>query len=237
MPTVLITGAARGLGLEFARQYAGDWWHVIATVRNPASAGDLHKLCQASEGRVRIEALDVADFAAIDALAARLRDHPIDLIINNAGLFGPKRSAENDPRQSFGQMDFGIWSELLRVNMMAAYKMAEAFVDHVSASDQKKMIAISSTLGSIGKGQGQQYAYASSKAGLNLVMHRLAVDLKPRGIATAVYCPGWVRTAMGGAAAALAPSESVSGLRAQIAKLGPATSGGFFLYDGTPIPW
>jgi NAD(P)-dependent dehydrogenase (short-subunit alcohol dehydrogenase family) len=159
------------------------------------------------------------------------------VVLNNAGLFGPKRAAENDARQSFGHMDFAIWRELLTVNMMAAYKMAEAFVDHVAASDDRKMVAISSTLGSIGVGQGQQYAYASSKAGLNMVMRKLAVDLKPRGIATAVYCPGWVRTAMGGSAAALAPSESVRGLREQIARLNLSTSGGFFLHDGTPIPW
>jgi NAD(P)-dependent dehydrogenase (short-subunit alcohol dehydrogenase family) len=237
MPTVLITGASRGIGLEFARQYAADWWRVIATARDPQSAEDLRKLCQASEGRVRIEALDVSDFGAIDALAEKLRGQPIDVIVNNAGLFGPKRAAENDPRQSFGHMGFALWNELLRVNMMAAYKMAEAFVEHVAASDDKKMVAISSTLGSIGTGQGQQYAYATSKAGLNMVMHRLAVDLKPRGIATAVFCPGWVRTAMGGAAAALTPSESVGGLRAQIAKLTLSTSGGFFLYNGTSIAW
>lgn len=237
MPTVLITGANRGIGLEFARQYAADWWRVIATARRPDEAEDLRKLCNASEGRVKIEALDVSDFAAIDALAEKLRGQSIDVILNNAGLFGPKRSAENDPRQSFGQMDFAIWRELLAVNMMAAYKMAEAFVEHVAASDDRKMVAISSTLGSIGVGQGQQYAYASSKAGLNMVMHKLAVDLKPRGIATAVFCPGWVRTSMGGSAAALSPSQSVRGLREQIARLNLSTSGGFFLYDGTPIPW
>jgi NAD(P)-dependent dehydrogenase (short-subunit alcohol dehydrogenase family) len=237
MPTVLITGANRGIGLEFARQYAADWWRVIATARRPHEAEELRRLCEASEGRLKIEPLDVEDFAAIDRLAEKLRGQPIDVIINNAGLFGPKRSAESDARQSFGHMDFEIWHRLLSVNMMAAYKMAEAFVDHVAASDDRKIVAISSTLGSIGTGEGQAYAYATSKAGLNMVMHKLAVDLKPRGIATAAYCPGWVRTSMGGSAAALAPSESVRGLREQIARLSLGTSGGFFLHDGRPIPW
>lgn len=137
MPTAMITGASRGLGLELARQYAADGWNVIATARNPADSAELQELDKQYPS-LNVHALDVSDFAAIDRLARELKRRPIDILLNNAGVFGPKAKAENDPRQEFGHMDYDIWARLFRVNAMAPMKMAEALIDNISASAQKK---------------------------------------------------------------------------------------------------
>ena len=236
MPTVLITGANRGLGLEFARQYRAAGWQVIATCREPGAAAELQALRTGASG-FELQPLDVADFATIDALAARLAGRPIDVLLNNAGVFGPKPGAERDARQSFGSMDYGIWAEVLRVNLMAPMKMAEAFVEHVAASAQKKIVAISSTEGSSPNAKGGIYAYRTSKAALNMLMQNLAPDLAPRGIATAAFCPGWIRTRMGGEHAPLEAPPSIAGLRRVIDGLTTANSGRFWLWNGQPLPW
>jgi NAD(P)-dependent dehydrogenase (short-subunit alcohol dehydrogenase family) len=236
MPTVLITGANRGLGLEFSRQYRDAGWQVIATCRDPSSAQDLQALNQAPQP-IEIEPLDVADFATIDALAARLAGRPIDVLLNNAGLFGPKPGAEGDPRQNFGSMDYDIWAEVLRVNLMAPMKMAEAFVEHVAASTQKKIVAISSTEGSSPNAKGGIHAYRTSKAALNMLVQNLAPDLAPRGIVTAAFCPGWIRTRMGGANAPLEAPPSIAGVRRVIEGLTPERTGKFWLWDGRSLPW
>jgi NAD(P)-dependent dehydrogenase (short-subunit alcohol dehydrogenase family) len=240
MPTLLVTGANRGLGLEFARQYAADGWRVLACTRVPDAAADLQALAT-REPCVEIHALDVADPAAVGALAARLAGTPIDVLLNNAGLFGPKPGADRDLRQQFGHLDPTVLHDLHRVNAVAPLRMAEAFVEHVAAGVQKKIATISSSIGSIGqaraKGEGGLYAYRMSKAAVNMAMAALATDLAPRGIAIGVYCPGWVQTAMGGPRAPLTPQQSIAGLRARIAELDAARSGRFFLYDGTELPW
>lgn len=235
-PAVLVTGANRGLGLELVRQYAAEGWHVLATARSPAQCAELRALA-AAQPRVELHALDVADFAAIDALATRLEGRPIDVLLNNAGLFGPKARAEKDPRQEFGTMDFDVWAALLRVNAMAPLKMAEAFVRHVAASAQKKIVTITSGVGSIANADGRTIAYRTSKAAANMLMRNLAFDLAPRGIVTAAVCPGWVRTRMGGEGAPLEAAQSIAGVRRVIEGLDPGNSGRFWLYDGTTIPW
>jgi NAD(P)-dependent dehydrogenase (short-subunit alcohol dehydrogenase family) len=233
---VLVTGANRGLGLELARQYAADGWNVLATARSPADCAELRALATA-QPRVELHALDVADFAAIDALAATLAGRTIDVLLNNAGLFGPKAQAERDPRQEFGTMDYDTWAALLRVNTMAPLKMAEAFVGHVAASAQRKIVTITSGVGSIANADGRTIAYRTSKAAANMLMRNLAFDLAPRGIITAAVCPGWVRTRMGGKGAPLEAPESIAGVRRVIAGLERSRSGRFWLYDGTTIPW
>jgi NAD(P)-dependent dehydrogenase (short-subunit alcohol dehydrogenase family) len=236
MPTVLVTGANRGLGLEFTRQYCDAGWQVIATCRDPAGAAELQALRSQHPG-LEIEALDVGDFATIDALAARLAGRPMDVLLNNAGVFGPKPGAEQDLRQNFGSMDYEVWTEVLRVNLMAPMKMAEAFVDHVAASAQKKIVAISSTEGSSPNAKGGIYAYRTSKAALNMLMQNLAPDLAPRGIVTAAFCPGWIRTRMGGPRAPLEAPPSIAGLRRVIDGLTPENSGKFWLWTGERLPW
>ena len=223
MPTVLITGANRGLGLEFARQYAADGWRVIATSRSLEKAAALR-----SQG-AEVHPLDVADTAAVAALGRELQRETIDVLIANAGIAGPRGMKAE-------AIDAAGWAEIFRVNTMAPLALAGAFTAQVARSEQRKVIAITSRLGSIAaNSEGGMYAYRSSKAALNAVWHSFALD--HRELIAAVLHPGWVRTDMGGKSAALGVEESVAGMRRVIAGLGKAESGGFFSYDGSPIPW
>ena len=224
MPTVLITGANRGLGLEFARQYAADGWSVLATVRDPAAAGDLN----ATDG-VTVRALDLdADFFEIDWNAVVGTD-PIDVFINNAGVMGPRQIDTID--------DAAAWLNMLAVNSVAPVVIAKAALPLVAAA-KGKLVAITSRMGSIADNSSGGYiAYRSSKAALNAAWRSLALDVANQGVTAAVLHPGWVQTRMGGQSAPLTPEKSVSSLRRVIASLTPEKSGGFYDYDGSPIPW
>jgi NAD(P)-dependent dehydrogenase (short-subunit alcohol dehydrogenase family) len=225
MPTVLITGANRGLGLELARQYAGDGWQVVATARAPDEADDLRAL----DGDVRVEALDVRDFDAVEHFEGRLGDTAIDVLIANAGTWGPQ--------QIESAADADAWMETFAVNSVAPVLLAQALTGHVEAA-RGKLVAVTSKMGSIAdNGSGGYIAYRASKAALNAAWKSLAIDAGQRGLVAAVIHPGWVRTRMGGESAPLTPAESVAGIRRVIAGLAPADSGGFFNYDGSPIPW
>ena len=239
MPTILITGASRGLGLEFVRQYAGDGWQVIACARDLARTPELGALAAESAGRVSVHALDIADHAAIDALANRTAGAPIDVLLNNAGTMGRHSFAEKGMTiQRFGESDYADWVEIMRINVFAPMKMAEAFVEHVAASAQKKIVTLTSIVGSIGQNTfGSLYAYRSSKAAANCVMHAMAMDLKKRGIVAVPMHPGWVRTDIGGSRAELDVVQSVSGMRRVIAGLTAESSGRFFQWDGREVPW
>lgn len=229
MPTVFITGANRGLGLEMARQYVADGWRVLAGCRDPDKAEALRAL---GNGRgVDIHALDVSDLGQVDALAGRLSGTAIDLLINNAGVLG------GHDHQGFGDIDYDIWEEVLRVNLLAPVKVAEAFADHVAASERKTMAFLSSQLGGIANAGGGFYMYGTSKAALNMAVRSMAVDLKPRGIAVVATHPGWVQTDMGGAGADITPQASVSGLRRVFDSVKPGDSGRFVRYDGVELPW
>ena len=186
MPTVLITGANRGLGLEFARQYALDGWKVLATCRDPNSATELNEL----SGDVQVFPLEVTDFLAIETVARILRGEKIDVLLNNAGVYGSRECG-------FGQTDYDDWAEAFRINTQAPLKMVESFVEQVASSDRKIIASISSRLGSISSNDdGGQYAYRSTKTALNMVNKSLAADLAGQGITTVVYHPGWARTDM-----------------------------------------
>ena len=236
MATVLITGANRGLGLEFVRQYEGDGWDVIACCREPADADRLHAIADEA-GRVRIEALDVSDPAAIDALAAKLDGIAIDVLLNNAGVFGPRVQAEHDWRQCFGHFDYDIWQRVLAVNLLAPMKLSEAFVTHLAASEQRRIVVISSALASIAATEPGNYFYRTSKAAVNMAMATLALDLKPQGISVGIFCPGWVATDMGGRGATLKAADSVASLRQLISRLSPDNSGTFTRYNGEQLSW
>jgi NAD(P)-dependent dehydrogenase (short-subunit alcohol dehydrogenase family) len=238
MPTVLLTGASRGIGLEFALQYAGDGWKVHACCRNPAAAQELAGIAEAASGRVQIHRLDVADFHAIDELADSLDSTAIDVLINNAGTFGRFPFALSSAEQAFGRSDYHDWADVYRVNVFAPMKMAEAFVDHVASSEQKKLVTVSSIMGSIGANSyGGYYVYRSSKTAVNSLMKCLAIDLASRGISVLPLHPGWVRTDMGGADADVDVETSVSGLREVIAGVTMSDSGRFLDYLGAEIPW
>ncbi len=233
MPTVLITGTNRGLGFEFARQYALDGWEVIACCRHPSQAPKLNAIAAASDGRVQVLELDVLDGDAMDALGRQLRNATVDVLINNAGIIGPRRR----PGQGFGNMHYGEWMKVLATNTFAPMKMSEVLVEQVAASDQKKIVTISSTTGSNTESHGSAYAYASSKAAVNMIMTTMARDLKERGIIVALLCPGHVKTDMGDADADVEPEDSIAGMRKQIAKLTLKKTGTFTRYNGEKIAW
>lgn len=209
MTTALITGAGRGLGKELARQYEADGWRVIGTTRRE---------------------FDVKDHSAIRKFARTLEGEPIDLLFCNAGISG-KRG------MTIGAFDYASWEEVLRVNVLGAVAVAEAFAENVAASERKVIAFMSSRLGSIAETTGYTLAYSSSKAALNMVARGFSVLLRARGIIVVALHPGWVRTDMGGEGAPLSPEQSVRGLRKVIAGLTPEDSGKFFSHEGTTIPW
>ena len=228
MPSILITGANRGLGFEFARQYGADGWRVIATCRHPIAAAALQEL--ATAGVVRIIALDVTNLESVRQAATQIEE-PIDIVINSAGI-GGKRD------QKTGNVDYESWREVLNVNTMGPLRVTEALVDHLARSERKLVVTITSGMGSITDNtSGASIPYRSSKAAVNMVMRTVALDLAPRGITSVVINPGWVKTDMGGPSAPLTPTESVSAMRRLIGKLGPAQSGKFFNHDGREYPW
>lgn len=227
--TLLITGANRGLGLEFVKQYAEAGWQVIACCRWPDDARELQALAERSGDQVEIHPLDVADFEEIDALALIMQGRPIDLLINNAGVY---------PQSNFGEVDYEAWAEAFHINSMAPMKMAEAFVSHIAASNLKKIVTVSSKMGSLDDNtSGSSYIYRSTKTAVNMVMKSLAIDLKPMGIASTILHPGWVRTDMGGPNGLIDAPESVAGMRRVIENLTLENSGRFVAYDGKEVPW
>ncbi|MDP6437389.1 MAG: SDR family oxidoreductase [Gammaproteobacteria bacterium] len=236
MSTVLITGANRGLGLEFVRQYARRGWDVLACCR--VVSGELQALADKYRS-VQLHTLDVADHAAIDTLATGLEGTAIDLLLNNAGFLGRVPfTGGGAEHQAFGNSDFEDWAQVLRVNVFGPMKMAEAFVGHVAASDQKKIVTLSSMLGSHGLNtDGGLYAYRTSKAAVNMVMHSLGIDLKDRGILAVAMHPGWVRTDMGGPNADIGAEEAVAGIIRVIDKLGEQHLGQLLAYDGSVLPY
>jgi NAD(P)-dependent dehydrogenase (short-subunit alcohol dehydrogenase family) len=224
MPTILITGAGRGLGLELARQYAGDGWSVIGTVRNPAGEAALAKV------GARALSLDLGDTAQVKRLPKQLKDTPIDVLFCNAGISGKRGMA-------LGSFDYADWEHVLRVNLLGVGAVIEALIQNVAASERKTVAVMSSRLGSITETSGMTLPYSTSKAALNLLARGLAATLAPRGIIVAALSPGWVKTDMGGASAPLTPEKSVRGLRKVIDGLRPGDSGKFLSYDGATIPW
>ena len=229
MPTVLITGANRGLGLEFCRQYADKGWNVIACCRNPGQAGELKALGQRNEP-VRVEALDVAHLEQIDSLSKKLSDTSIDVLINNAGIYGD--------RHGFGQLDYQAWLNTLVINTQAPMKMAEAFLPQIKCGGKKLIVNISSLMGSIsGNGSGGSILYRSSKAALNAAMKSLSIDLRDQDVGVLILHPGWVKTDMGGANALIDSKTSVGGMCAVIGGFTLAQSGAFIKHDGKPMPW
>lgn len=229
--TILITGANRGIGLELARQYAAGGWRVHACCRQPERASELRALAGSAAGRVTVHSLDVTDSNAIAALADALRGSPIDILLNNAGVSGV--SGEH-----LGNLSESEWTEVLRVNTIAPFMMAGAFLDHVKLSSSRIIATISSKMGSIAdNGSGGRYAYRSSKTAVNMVMKSLAVDLREAGVIAVTLNPGWVRTRMGGTGAPLAVEESAAGLRNVLDRIKLEDSGSFLNHDGSVIPW
>ena len=234
MPTVLITGSNRGLGLEFAIQYAQDGWNAIATCRNPDKADRLSALA-AENSSLSIEMMDVADHGSVDALAEKLAGTPIDILVNNAGI-----ASDDFEKQMLGGFDFDAWTYMFRTNTLGPLKVSEAFASNVSGGDINKIAAVSSTVGSLSEMNDYPvYPYAKSKAALNKAMRLMAEQLRDRGIAVICLCPGHAKTDMGHKAegASVEVDDSVSGMHKQIDDLSMDTSGIFIRYNGEIIAW
>ena len=228
MNTVLITGANRGIGLEFTKQYAADGWKVLACCRHSQSAMALQALAQ-SHNNITTYSLDVADFAQINALALQLKHESIDLLINNAGFY---------PSSSFGDVDYDAFAAGFKINSMAPLKMAEAFVQHITRSQLKQIATLSSKMGSIDdNSSGESYSYRASKCAVNMVMKSLSIDLKPYGISVVTLHPGWVQTDMGGSNAMINTQTSVAGMRQVIANINLSNTGKFMAYNNKEIAW
>jgi NAD(P)-dependent dehydrogenase (short-subunit alcohol dehydrogenase family) len=238
--TVVVTGANRGLGFEFARQYAARGWKVIATARNPDEARALRELA-ADNPQVRIEALDVADMASVDAFAARLEGEPVDVLINNAGVFG-------DPSKfQLGSIDHGEFDKFFRTNSLGPLKVTEALLPNLRAGRARKVTAITSLAGSFayaenGPPMRGHYYYRASKAALDLILVILASDLRAEGFTVVALSPGQVDTAGIGLRERGVPGivdieRSVGGMIDVLERVTPAESGGYFRWSGEPLQW
>jgi NAD(P)-dependent dehydrogenase (short-subunit alcohol dehydrogenase family) len=204
--TILITGCNRGLGLELTRQFAADDWKVVATCRDLDRAEEL-KALERQYPKLQVYTLDVTDYQQMAQLAERLQGEPIDILLSNAGYYGPKGTL-------FGRVDRDEWRKVLEANTIAPYMLAETFCANVAASERKLIAVISSKVGSIAdNSSGGGYIYRTSKTAVNQVVKSLSVDLAERGITVVALHPGWVQTDMGGPRALISPEESVSGLK------------------------
>lgn len=226
MPTAVITGANRGLGLEFTSVYLAAGWSVHAGCRNPMRADELKKL----KGDLHIHALNVDDEKDTKALAKSLGNEPIDLLLNNAGIYG-KRDLK------VGTFDHEEFLHVLKTNVVAPIRLAETLVENVAHSKLKKMAFVTSRMGSIAMNAGGSMPYRTSKAALNMAVSCFSMDVKLRGITCILLHPGWVKTDMGGPNAAIGIPESIAGMKQVIERTGHEDSGKFYDYQGQPIPW
>ena len=227
---VLVTGANRGLGLEFVKQYAEDGAMVFACCRDPGSAKALRRISDEAGGKVSFHALEVTDAKSVGALGKAFTDEPIDVVINNAGIYGPANQSADD-------MDFDGWAKTFAVNTLAPLRVAQAFHASLKKGRGKKLVTITSRMGSTRENGGGYLAYRSSKAAVNNAMRGVSLGWKDDGIIVTLLHPGWVKTDMGGRNADLEPHESVAGMRRVIAKLSASDSGRFLDYRGEELPW
>ena len=219
MPSILITGTNRGIGLELARQYAADGWNVIATARE--TSPELEAL------PVRVEPLELTDLEAVAALGGRI-EAPLDLLIANAGTWIPEQAESAEEARE--------WAAMMVANCIAPYLLAKAVLPRVVEA-KGKLVALTSGMGSIWESSGGYVPYRTSKAALNMAWHSLAIEAKPLGVVAAVIDPGWVKTRMGGPNAPILPERSVGDMRRLIERLGPGQSGKFLKRDGSEHAW
>ena len=230
MARILITGANRGLGLEFVERYLKSGNDVIATYRNEETSFDLIKMSN-ERSNLKLLQLDVSSNKSLNSFAGNLGDSPIDIFINNAGVYGPRNS-------SFENVDEENWIPAIKVNAIAPLLLTQLIIKNIRAGTDKKLIYITSKMGSIDDNKGGgAYVYRSSKTALNAVVKSLSVDLKNENIAVALIHPGWVKTDMGGPNALIERDTSVRGMTEVISNLDITSTGNFYNYDGSIIPW
>ena len=240
-PTVFITGSNRGIGFAFVKHYSQDGWNVIATCRNPDQAEDLKTLSR-NFSNIFIEEMDVTDLAEIAHLAQKYKDKPIDILINNAGILG------NLTKQSFGELDYELFQKVMAVNTFGPLKIAEIFAENVAISDQKKIVSITSGLGSMAiMGNSERFFfYRMSKSALNMGVLALNASLKSKGIIAALISPGMVDTQLLDESGyrgnnKVSPEESAAGLVKVIDNISletmKKTRGRPTNFDDMILPW
>ena len=228
---VLITGASRGIGLEMVKYGIEHNWRIFACCRHPQQAETLLSVAKLANGGVSVHVADMYELATIQALSYELRNEAIDILINNAGIYGSDKN-------KFGHVDVQSWINTFQVNTIAPMKIAEALIEQVRMGERKIIACMSSKMGSMAdNGSGGSYIYRSSKAALNAVVKSMAVDLKEEGIKCVALHPGWVKTDMGGPNAEISTRESVNNLFDILLSLKDHDSGRFIDIDGTDIPW
>lgn len=239
MSTVLITGANRGIGLEFVNQYAADGWTVIACCRDLKGEGaaDLRAIADGADGRVTLEVMDMLDHASIEAVAEKYKDTPIDVLLNNAGIIGPVPIQDHLGAQHFGTIDYEVWDTVIRTNTFAPIKMAEAFLENVLVSKQKKIITLSSTVGSFQEDVTPAFCYCTSKTAVTKAVQLLSEALKDKGVVAMAFCPGHVKTRMGVGGATVEIPDSVTGMRGLIAGFTISDTGTFRRFNGDTVAW
>ncbi len=231
MATVLITGSARGIGFELVKQYAAAGDRVYATTRTPASADALNAFAADSDGLVTVHAMDVGDMASVQAFAEEIGDTPLDIVINNAGVWGGLET------QIFDNMDYDNWAFEFNVMAMGPWRVMQTFWDNVLASDQKKIVTMTSQVSAHAYDHIVGYSYASAKAAVNRLVTALAEEKKDTGITLALMHPGWVKTDMAGDVADIEPVESAIGVHKVINEMTHADTGKFLKWDGGIHPW
>jgi NAD(P)-dependent dehydrogenase (short-subunit alcohol dehydrogenase family) len=230
MANILITGSNRGIGLEFVSQYLERGDTVFASCRDPQGADRLQEL-QTDDLRLRILQLDVSQPHGFAGFAASLEGQAIDVFINNAGVYGPRSAG-------FGEITEQDWLPVLQVNTIAPLLLTQSLIANFKQGTDRKLVYVTSKMGSIADNtSGASYIYRSSKTALNQVVKSLSADLAADGLTAVVVHPGWVQTDMGGPNALIDTQTSVNGMIAVIDGLNSSDSGGFFNYDGNPIPW
>ena len=231
MTTILITGAARGIGYELAKQYAEAGDRVYATTRNPDSAQQLNALAAASDGRLTVHRMDVGDAASVKACAKALNGAPIDVLINNAGVWGGLDT------QTFQNMDYENWAYEFNVMAMGPFRVIQELLPNVLAGEQRKIVTMSSQVAAHVYDHVIGYSYASAKAAVNRLMTALATELEDQGVIVVPMHPGWVKTEMAGDVADIEPEESAQGVRDVIARMTLAESGKFLKWTGDVHSW
>jgi NAD(P)-dependent dehydrogenase (short-subunit alcohol dehydrogenase family) len=242
MPSALITGANRGIGLEFVRQYLSEGWHVYAACRDPERADQLQAMARDAGGRLGLLRIDVTNADEVKAAAGRIKGKPLDVLINNAGLVEPvfygsgAYEGKDDP--DLRNYDYDGWLDVLNTNLLGSARVCGAFVDNLAAGQRPVAVMMASTLASIsGTWQAGRYAYRTSKAALNMLTRSAGEWYQSRGIILVSISPGWTQTDMGGPKATNTVDQSVSGVRNVVSELTAADAGKFFNFNGETLSW
>ena len=240
MPSILITGANRGIGLELAGQYLSDGWRVYAGCREPDKAPLLEPLARQFGGLLSIHRMDVRNGGEVSAAADALNGGPIDMLFNNAGIIDSYGTGvfEGNDDPDLKNYDLDLWPEIFGTNMVSQGRVTDAFASNVATSDKKMVVMISSGLASIADTwQAGRYGYRTSKAALNMLTRGGGAWLQPRGVGVFTIAPGWTRTELGGPNAHDSAGESVAGMRKVLDGPTLQDTGGYWNFNGERLPW